>query len=324
MGLILKIVSVLVFIAAVVLPSAINQKREYIANRVMDGKYEAVGKKYTLIPAAAAVALFVFSSAFVIIPTGYTGVRSTFGQINETVVQNGFNWKLPFVQSIEKVNNKQQDISFKDRVWSETSERTAIYYEGVTVTYQINSEKSAWIYANVSNYKDALVSQSLVASAIKASIKSLSDTDATNRSIIEPLALENIQKSLDEKYGVGVVYVNKVTISSADFEDSYNAAIAAKQQAQLNAEQQAIENQRAIDKAAADAKVLQTNAEAEAQAKLIAAEAEAQANELLEQSLTEMILRQMYINKWNGQLPSVMAGDDSTAIMVPSGNSSLE
>lgn len=324
MGLILKIVSVLVFIAAVVLPSAINQKREYIANRVMDGKYEAVGKKYTLIPAAAAVALFVFSSAFVIIPTGYTGVRSTFGQINETVVQNGFNWKLPFVQSIEKVNNKQQDISFKDQVWSETSERTAIYYEGVTVTYQINSEKSAWIYANVSNYKDALVSQSLVASAIKASSKSLPDTDATNRSIIEPLALENIQKSLDEKYGVGVVYVNKVTISSADFEDSYNAAIAAKQQAQLNAEQQAIENQRAIDKAATDAKVMQTNAEAEAQAKLIAAEAEAQANELLEQSLTEMILRQMYINKWNGQMPSVMAGDDSTAIMVPSGNSSLE
>ena len=324
MGLILKIVSVLVFIAAVVLPSAINQKREYIANRVMDGKYEAVGKKYTLIPAAAAVALFVFSSAFVIIPTGYTGVRSTFGQINETVVQNGFNWKLPFVQSIEKVNNKQQDISFKDRVWSETSERTAIYYEGVTVTYQINSEKSAWIYANVSNYKDALVSQSLVASAIKASSKSMSDTDATNRTIIEPLALENIKKTLDEKNGVGVVYVNKVTISSADFEDSYNAAIAAKQQAQLNAEQQAIENQRAIDKAAADAKVLQTNAEAEAQAKLIAAEAEAQANELLEPSLTEMILRQMYINKWNGQLPSVMAGDDSTAIMVPSGNSSLE
>lgn len=320
MGLILKIISVLVFIAAVVLPSVINQKREYIANRVMDGKYEAVDKKYTLIPAVAAVILFVFSSAFVIIPTGYTGVRSTFGQINETVVQNGFNWKLPFVQSIEKVNNKQQDISFKDQVWSETSERTAIYYEGVTVTYQINPEKSAWIYANVSNYKDALVSQNLVASAIKSSSKSLSDTDATNRSIIEPLALENIQKSLDEKYGVGVVYVNKVTISSADFEDSYNAAIAAKQQAQLNAEQQAIENQRAIDKAAADAKVMQTNAEAAAQAKLIAAEAEAQANELLEQSLTEMILRQMYINKWNGQLPSVIAGDDSATIMVPSGN----
>ena len=119
------------------------------------------------------------------------------------------------------------------------------------------------------------------------------------------------------------MYVNKVTISGADFEDSYNAAIAAKQQAQLNAEQQAIENQRAIDKATADAQVMRTNAEAEAQAKLIAAEAEAQANELLEKSLTEMILRQMYINKWNGQLPNVMTGDDSTSIMVPSGSSVL-
>ena len=89
------------------------------------------------------------------------------------------------------------------------------------------------------------------------------------------------------------MYVNKVTISNADFEDSYNAAIAAKQQAQLNAEQQAIENQRAIDKAAADAEVKRTNAEADAKAKLIAAEAEAQANDLLEKSLTEMILREM-------------------------------
>lgn len=89
-----------------------------------------------------------------------------------------------------------------------------------------------------------------------------------------------------------------------------------KQQAQLNAEQQAIENQRAVDKATADAEVKRTNAEAEAQAKLIEAEAEAQANNLLERSLTEMILRQMYIEKWNGQLPNVMTGDDG-ALMIP-------
>lgn len=323
MSIFLKIISLITIVAAIAVPAAINQKRYDMADRFGNGSYKKVDKRYTLVPVVAAIVLFVVSSAFVIIPTGYTGVRSTFGQINESVVQNGFNWKIPFVQSIEKVNNKQQDISFKDRVWSETSERTAIYYEGITVTYQINPERSAWIYANVTNYKDALVSQNLVASAIKASSKSLSDTDATNRSIIEPLAQENIQISLDEKYGTGVVYVNKVTISGADFEDSYNAAIAAKQQAQLNAEQQAIENQRAIDKATADAQAMRTNAEAEAQAKLIAAEAEAQANELLEKSLTEMILRQMYINKWNGQLPNVMTGDDSTSIMVPSGSSVL-
>lgn len=317
MGVFLKIISILIIVGAIAITVSVNQRRRMTRwQNSDDGTYKKLNKLYTAVPVAFAVFLFVLSSSFVIIPTGYTGVRSTFGQIDEVTVQNGFNWKLPFVQSIEVVNNKQQDIVFEGQVWSETSERTAIYYEAITVTYQINPEKSAWIYANVSNYKDALVSQNLVASAIKASSKSLSDTDATNRSVIEPLAMANVQRSLDEKYGENVVYVNKVTISNADFEDSYNAAIAAKQQAQLNAEQQAIENQRAIDKAAADAEVKRTNAEADANAKLIEAEAEAKANELLERSLTDTILRQMYIEKWNGQLPNVMTGDNGD-VMIP-------
>lgn len=319
MSVILKIISILIITAAIVIPISINQRSEVYERRYGhndNGGYKKISRMYTVIPVSVAAILFVVSSSFVIIPTGYTGVRTTFGQIDTATVQNGFNWKLPFIQSIEIVNNKQQDISFEGQIWSETSGRTAIYYEGITVTYQINPEMSAWIYANVSSYKDTLVTQNLVSSAIKASSKGLSDADATNRSIIEPLAMENIQRSLDEKYGENVVYVNKVTVSNADFEDSYNAAIAAKQQAQLNAEQQAIENQCAIEKAAADAEVKRTNAEAEAQAKLIEAEAEAKANELLEQSLTDMILRQMYIDKWDGKLPSVMAGSGED-IMVP-------
>ena len=40
-----------------------------------------------------------------------------------------------------------------DEIWSETNERTAIQYKGITVTYQINPEKSAWIYANISDYE---------------------------------------------------------------------------------------------------------------------------------------------------------------------------
>lgn len=313
----LQIISILTAIASIVVPNFINYYRATEAYHKGKYDYKEVGVTWTVVPVILAVVLFIVSSSFVIIPTGYTGVRITFGQVDEVTVQNGFNWKLPFVQSVEVVNNKQQDISFDGQVWSETSERTAIYYENITVTYQINPEKSAWIYANVSSYKDALVSQNLVSSAIKASSKSLSDADATNRSVIEPLAMENIQKSLDEKYGGNVVYISKVTINNADFEDSYNAAIAAKQRAQLEAEQQAIENQRAIDKAAADAEVTRTTAEARAQAKLIAAEAEAQANELLERSLTEMILRQMYIEKWDGQLPNFVAGEDATSIIIP-------
>lgn len=273
-------------------------------------------KKRTVVKAIviAAIAVIVLASSVFVIPTGYTGVRTTFGQIDSKPVSSGINFKIPFVQNVEKVNNKQQDLTFYDRIWSETSQRTAIYYENVTVTYQINPEKSAWIYANVTNYRDNLVSSGLVASAIKSSSKQLSDTDATNRSMIEPAAQESIQRMLDDKYGGPVVVINKVVIGNADFEESYNEAIASKQKAQLEAEQQEVENQRAIDKAAADAKVIRTQAEAEAEAVVIAAKAQADANRLIEESLSDPILKQLYISKWNGELPKVV-GDGSSVLI---------
>lgn len=263
-----------------------------------------------------ALVLFILMNAIVIVPTGYVGVKTTFGQISESIVPNGFNWKLPFVQKIQKVNCKQQDIVFAGQIWSETSERTALYYDGVTVTYQINPEKAAWIYANVSNYEDNLVKQSLVASAIKASSKELTATDATNRGIIEPLALENIQGALDEKYGEGVVTINKVIIADADFEESYNEAIAAKQTAQLEYEQQKIVNQQKIEAAEAEATVITTQAQAQADAAVIKAQGEAEANELLSGSLTDKILLQMYIDRWNGILPSVTSGETGLMLNV--------
>lgn len=258
-----------------------------------------------------AIAMIIFSSSFRIIPTGFTGVRTTFGQIDSVTVQNGFNWKIPFVQSIKTVNNKQQDIIIEDEIWSETAQRTAIYYKNIRITYQINPEKSAWIYANVTDYENNLISKNIIASAVKSGSKTVNDTEATNRSIIEPLVLKTLQKSLNEKYGDNVVLINKITISDADYEQSYKDAISAKQKSQLEAEKQAIINQQNIDKANADAEVAVTKAQAAANAKIIAAEAEAEANEKLEKSITDKILKEMYIEKWNGELPKVVSDNNS-------------
>ena len=58
-------------------------------------------------------------------------------------------------------------------------------------------------------------------------------------------------------------------------------------------------------------------AKADAEAKIVAAEAEAKSNDLLEKSLTEKILRQMYIDKWDGKLPNTVAGDAGNSLMIP-------
>lgn len=259
------------------------------------------------------VVSFVFSCSFTIIPTGYTGVKVTFGQIDETPLPKGFNLHVPFVQSIKKVNNKQQDVEFEEQIWSETSARTPIFYKNVVVTYTINPEKSAWIYAHVTDYTDSLVSSNLIGSGIKSASKTLSDTDATNRDKIEPLAAEYIQNSLDAKYGEDVVFINKVVVGDTDFEEGYNTALAEKQKAQLEYEKQQIENKRTIEQAEADAQAKIKKAEGEAEAQKIQADAEAEANKKVSDSLSSEILERMFYEKWDGKLPYSMGS--STSIM---------
>ena len=267
----------------------------YRNNKRMEGQK----KKPAAVLWILGVLVVAFGLSFTIIPTGYTGVLSTFGQISDRTLPNGFNIRIPLAQEISLVNNKQQDIVFvDDQIKSETLERNSVVFSGVTVTYQINPEKSAWIAANVSNYEDNLVNESLVASAIKTSSKTLSPVDVTNRSILEPKAQECVQESLDQKYGEGTIKVNKVVINNAQFDDEYDQKIAQKQQSQMAYETQAIENKKNIEKAEADAKVKQT-----------AAEAEAKANETLEKSLSKNVLASKMLDKWNGELPKAMGGD---------------
>lgn len=316
-----------------------NKDYEYDARRLYSSQKEKEKqfqvekenqlKKIKRMIIALVVVLLLFitvTNSFKIIPTGYTGVRTTFKQVDNVVLQNGLNFKLPFVQKIITVNNKMQDMDFAGPIWSETSERTALYYANITVSYQINPEKSAWIYANVSGYKDNLISDSIVASAIKSSSKTLNSTEATNRSLIEPLTQETLQASLDSKYGENTVIVHKVVIGNTDFEDSYNQAIADKQKQQIAYEQQQIENQKAVEKAEADAKVAEINANAEKQKTEIAAEAksnaikieaeaQAEANKMINDSVTANVIAYMQADKWDGAKPKVMLGDDSQVIV---------
>lgn len=287
-------------------------------------------KKVITIVAICFVVLVTFFSSFTFVPSGYTGVRTTFGQISEEGA-SGFTWKIPFVQHIEKVNNKYQDIFYKDRIWSETNERTVIFAEDIEITYNIVPEKSAWIYANVTAYKDALISDSMIASSVKTALVQLGDQEATNRGIVEPLVVKTLQQTVDLKYGPGVVYIKSVAMGNIDFEDSYNQAIAAKQEAKLAYEKQQVENQRAIEQAEAEAEVKRINAQGEADAKKTSAEgeaeairiladAEAEANKKIAASLTDAILDKMYYDTWNGILPSVY-GTDGTIITMPGENS---
>lgn len=269
-------------------------------------------EKFIGIGVAVVIALVIAISSITFIPTGYTGVRVTFGQIDEKPAAAGLNFKIPFVQSIKKVNNKMQDTVISDQIWAETKERTAVYFAGTEVTYSISGEKSAWIYANVTDYSN-LINSSLVSSAIKSVAKQTEVVQVTDRAIVEPAIQETLQSSVNDKFGEGVVIVHKVVVADIDFEPEYQAAVAAKQEAQMSYEKQQIDNQKAVEKAEADAAQEIAKAQGEAKAQKIRAEAEAEANKKIAESLSDGVLANKFYEKWNGELPKV-SGDSSVIL----------
>jgi len=289
--------------------------------------------------AIALLVLILLFNSFAIIPTGCTGIRVTCGQISPVTLQAGFTWKIPFFQQIITVNNKQQDMTFgsDSAIWGETQEKVPVFFSNVTVSFSVGTEKSAWIYSNITNYTENLVSAPLVSSALKEASVTFSAEEVTNRTLIEPMAQEKLQAALNAKYGENTVYVYKVVINNMDFEDSYNEAINRRSLAQKEKEAQEIENQTAIAKAEADAKVSVTEAEAKAQqvkisaqadaeaAKIAAdaeayaieakAQAEAKANGELAASLTDEVLKNKYYETWDGTLPKVVTGSDGNTLI---------
>lgn len=256
-----------------------------------------------------------------VVPAGSTGIRVTMGKVDPNLIPPGPTFKLPFVQSIKTVNNKQQTYVFPDRVWGESSEQTVVYMENVAVSYQIMPEYSVWLYSNVTDYQNNALPPALLSSAMKAAMVELGANDVTNRAKIEPIALQKLQEALNMKYGGNeVVHVTSVNINNMDFEDNYNQAIEQRQIAQLEYEKQQIAIKTQLEKAEADknereikanaaAKEKEIQADAEAKAIKSVANAQAEANEKLAKSLTKELVEYQKIEKWDGKMPRVSGGN---------------
>jgi regulator of protease activity HflC (stomatin/prohibitin superfamily) len=95
--------------------------------------------------------------------------------------------------------------------------------------------------------------------------------------------------------------------SNLVYPETFKRAIEAKN----NAVQSALMAENKVKQAEAEAKIKIATAEGNAQALLTNARAEAESNKLRQTTLTPMILQQMWIQKWRGEVPSTVLGQNS-------------
>lgn len=83
----------------------------------------------------------------------------------------------------------------------------------------------------------------------------------------------------------------------------------------IEATQKAQQRENELRESEAEAKKIVAKAKGEAESLIIDAKSKAQANDLINKSLTPELLKWKHIEKWDGKLPSTMAGSDSNVLL---------
>lgn len=224
----------------------------------------------------------------------------------------GTHFDFWMTESYQKYDAKVQNMDILAATYSSDAQTMNVQ---MTLQYSIMADKVMEI-ANQYGSLETLQSriQSIAEEKTKSILSAHKAMDIiSDRASMSPAVEEAIKNAIDESYFVNVT---AVVLTNIDFSDAFELAVEEKmiaEQTKLKAE---YENETKIAKAKADAEAKLVEAQADADAKIVAAEAEKQANEMLEQSITAKILQKAYIDKWDGILPEVVAGD-STNIMVP-------
>lgn len=245
-------------------------------------------KKTKFVISAVCLVASALIASFTIVPSGSSGVRVTLGKVSDTVMESGLNFQIPLVQKTVVVNNQVQREDVQGEAASKDLQ-TVTY--NVSVNYNVIASESAELYRTVGKSWSEVIIRPAIQESVKAAIAQYTAEELiTSRAAVSNVMLEEINGRMKE-YGINIAEINIITM---DFSPEFDAAIEAK----TVATQQVLTEQQNLEKA----KVI-------AQQKVVEAQAEAEANKTKSESITDEILMNEFLSRWNGVMPYVMGSD---------------
>ena len=278
-------------------------------------------KKWIIIAAAALIVLIlVFTTCTATVQTGYTGIVTTFGRVEDRTLEAGLHVKSPF-QQIISMDNREQKTTFTTEAFSSDIQQVNITG---SINYAINKDTAMNLFKQVgTDYFNKLVYPRMLEITKGVFSKYTAENLVANRQVLSEQIREGLYQEL-QAYGINVI---SLSIENIDFTDAYTDAVEAKQvaaqrklQAEIEQSQMTMETQQQAERqritAEAAANVARINADAEAYAVKVRSEAEAEANKQIAESLTDRLIRFNEIKAWDGKLPAYMAGEGASTIPV--------
>lgn len=258
-----------------------------------------------------AVALIIVGTqSFVQIPEGYVAAMYQFGKLDKVETASGLRFKTPFVQNARLIDVKEQSKEIVQNAY--TKDTQTVENLIVKVNYRLNIAEVENVIKTigVDMVEDKVIIPNVYAITRNTIGQYTADELIAHRSEVT----QTIQEQLTEIFeGKGITLVS-FSILNIDFEDSFEAAVRRK----VEAEQSALEAQNRTKEEEELARQVVIRAQAEADSTRAKAEADAYAIEVINQQLSSSPHYVDYLKatRWDGKLPLITGAGDGQMLDV--------
>ena len=296
----LLIIAIIIFICGFIVPGLIDA--------------EDRGKRLIRTTGAVAALFLLVVSCVTYVPTGYTGIVTTFGKVHDTTLDAGISFKAPW-DNVVRMDNREQRVSFDLEAFSKDIQEVDL--KG-SVNLNIDKSTAMNLYREVgTDYINVLVTPHVQEDIKIVIARYTAETLVENRQVASDAMYDLLREELAAK-GINVISIAIETFETAV--EAKQVATQEKQRAKTQQEQQTMEAEQAAARkkieAEAAAEVVRIQADAEAYEIKTKADAEAEANEKIAATVTEELIDYTQAQNWNGELPSTYIGSGNAIPVI--------
>ena len=253
----------------------------------------------------------VIAGSLTTIPAGHRGVVIRFSAVTGTILEEGLQTKLPFIESVVK-------MSVQTQKYETDSSAVTNDLQDVSTSIALNWRLDPGVADEVYRTLGLEYIDRIAAPAIQETIKQITAQYNAEDLILRRDEVKNaITVSLSTRLLERGIVTEALSITNFQFSETFTAAIESK----VAAEQAVLEARNKLERVKVEAEQREAEARGEANARIAKAEGEAQyiqivtdaqvaANESIAESLTPEILQYILLDR---------LGEDIKIIVIPSG-----
>jgi regulator of protease activity HflC (stomatin/prohibitin superfamily) len=260
------------------------------------------------------VVMSMFFSSCERIDAGHVGIKvNMYGDtkgVDDVTEVTGWVFYNPFAAKIVEFPIYMQHKEYTgEESFVVNSKDGSEFHVSPLINYAVQREKVPYIY---SKYRIPLeqIQSGFLKTAVYDAFRLTANSYTAEELISNREKFEvKVRAQLDSSLAHEGFIISQMT-SNLVYPETFKNAIEAKN----NAVQSALMAENKVKQAEAEAKIKIATAQGNAEAMLTSAKAESEANRLKQQTLTPLLLQQMWIEKWDGSVPQTQLGQGTNVM----------